>query len=512
VRRHVEEIAALVLTAAGASPEAGAPALATLSRSAAAMREWADGVAAADHLDWPRAERHFAAAVDADPQFALAHYHRARALGWMGGEDDLAESERSYREALRSPERLSPDDREKAELVLEVLLGAAPATARGHVARARTLSAAQRKDKDALETWMEIAYHHRMEGSAVEAIEACEKLLELDPNYGPANQHLLRAALFVGRSDRAREAAERIVRTAAGSSWEPEALLLLGRLDEARARATDRGRNARTRWDRFAAIGVALGLGDAALAESLTAEGWSGNADSFAIERARALLGLARFDEARALLARTRPDARSSLLRLECGVEPPVPADGDRWESLLRAGFLARSGSAEEATKLLEGVPGEDRTAPALRRLADWVEGEIELRRGSTSTALDRFAAAAPERGQIENEDVGQFGAFLVQRAARAFLEAGRHADAERFARRLEEEPECFLLGTSLVSRIRAHYDVARAREATGDSAEALRRYETFLARWSRPDPAAPEIEDALRRYEALAGRPWGPD
>ena len=45
--------------------------------------------------------------------------------------------------------------------------------------------------------------------------------------------------------------------------------------------------------------------------------------------------------------------------------------------------------------------------------------------------------------------------------------------------------------------------------EELGNDAQALGYYERFLASWSMPDAAFPEIADALVRYQSLTGEDY---
>ncbi len=526
VREAVETIAGQVLASLGVSSEKARPALATLSGASLALQEFADGLASMERLDAPGAERHFRAALEEDPDFALAHFHRARAFGWMGGAEAMRRCGESYRKALREPLRLKEVDQEKARLILEVLLSARDPTKPGDfgkVERARRLGQGNPRDKDSLEVWMEVAYHDAFEGSAAQAVEACEALLAVDPEYGPAHQHLLQAATWAGRFDLARKAAEALASHASESSWGLQALLYLGRDAEARELAERRGTEPRDHWDRTVAIEVAFGLGDAALAERLARLGWEDDAEDFLFERAKALLALGRFEEVREILRREverLPGGgnrirghRLALLHLEAGVEPPAAGTQDPWTALLRAGWLARKGSLQEAEPILSGLPPPVQAIPSVRRLAEWAQGEVLLAKGSTAEALARFAAAAPEPGKAESVEVALLAGFLVERAARAHLEAGSFPEAEALLGRLGRTSGWFLLGAGALqpAQIRSAYDEARCLEERGDKSRSTEAYARFLGRWSTPDPGAPEVEEALRRYARLAGSPWKP-
>ncbi|HKB16565.1 MAG TPA: hypothetical protein VKF62_10895, partial [Planctomycetota bacterium] len=204
---------------------------------------------------------------------------------------------------------------------------------------------------------------------------------------------------------------------------------------------------------------------------------------------------------------------RLALLQLETGLEPAAAAPQDPWSALFRAGWLARKGSAEEAEPILAGLPPAVRAIPSVRRLAEWAQGEVLLAKGSTAEALERFAAAAPEPGKAESVEVAHLAGFLVERASRAHLGAGRFPEAEALLERLGRTSAWFVLGAGALhaAQVRSGYDEARCLEERGDRARSIEAYARFLRRWSTPDPAAPEVEEALRRYAGLAGSPWKP-
>ncbi|MGH7150403.1 MAG: hypothetical protein ACREIU_06890, partial [Planctomycetota bacterium] len=299
--------------------------------------------------------------------------------------------------------------------------------------------------------------------------------------------------------------------------------LYLGRDAEARELAERRGTEPHDHWDRTVAIDVAFGLGDAALAETLARLGWEDDPDDFLFERTKALLALGRFEEVRKILRREVERQaggenrirghRLALLHLEAGLEPPAAGTKDPWSTLFRAGWFARKGSPQEAEEILSGLPAPLRAIPSVRRLAEWAQGEVFLAKGSTAEALERFAAAAPEPGKAESVEVAHLAGFLVERAARAHHEGGRFPEAEAFLERLGRTSGWSLLGSGALhaAQIRSGYDEARCLEERGDRARALEAYARFLRRWSTPDPAAPEVEEALRRYSRLSGSPWKP-
>ena len=271
VRGYIDDLATAILDALDI--RGTETAVASLSRSSVALRAFGDGFAAAERADWVAARQHFADAIEADPGFALAQYHYARSLAWIGGGPNEIEAQRALDRALEAPERLSETDREKVELLQELVRTDWRSTKPGFLERARSLASSNPRDKDALFLWMEFAFHHRVEGRAQEAVEACEKILAIDPASAPAYVHLMRAAALASRADVARKAAEDFLAVGEASENLPTALLILGRDDEAMERVREQGFRPRMSRDRFIAVNAALALGDAELSYELALKG-----------------------------------------------------------------------------------------------------------------------------------------------------------------------------------------------------------------------------------------------
>ncbi len=518
VRGYIDDLATVILDALDI--RGTETAVASLSQSSEALRAFGDGFAATERADWVAARQHFADAIEADPEFALAHYHYARSLAWIGAGPNEIEAQRALERALESPERLSETDREKVELLKELVRADWRSSRLGFLERARSLASSNPRDKDALFLWMEFAFHHRVEGRAQEAVEACEKILAIDPASAPAYVHLMRAAALASRPEKARKAAEDFLAVGAASENLPTALLILGRNDEAMERVREQGFRPRLNRDRFIAVNTALALGDAELSYELALKGWEGR--GYTKYQVRGLTALGRFDEARALLEEARelsddPDNWGfSRLRFQLGMEPAGPSHDSSISKCRRAAWLARQGRLDEAEDMLETIAPSVLRRPRMRRVVDWARGEIAEARGLDDVALEHFLAAAPGRGEVENETVGHWAGFLVHRAGRALREAGKCQEAQQWLRRFDEEPELFRFLTERISAdshipmMRAWYDLGVCRYEQGDEQGAREYFEKLLSYWSTPDPAFPEIEDALARYEALTGKRWG--
>jgi len=80
VRRSLDALAIKLRGALGLSADQAD--VSRLSRDPATLRSYADGLDAMDRGDFHAACRHLADTIERDPDFALAHYYHARALGW----------------------------------------------------------------------------------------------------------------------------------------------------------------------------------------------------------------------------------------------------------------------------------------------------------------------------------------------------------------------------------------------------------------------------------------------
>ena len=515
IHEFVGALAREVHTALGMTqPERG---MSALSVSSLALRAFAEGLASMGRGDFVEAEADFAEAIAGDPDFALAHFYRAWALAWRDEGSDLAPAAAALEQALLRSSQLSPLDREKAELLLELVRGYWFPRKPGLLKRARELAALHPRDKEAAELWLEFAHHHPIEGRATESIEAAEAILAIDSHHVSAHVHLLFAARFVDRPDLERRAAEGLLRFATDSGYRSAALLVLGDVEAAVDEAARLAEESRSEEERRAACRMLVAAGESELALDLAAAGWEGNEGALYEAQVMALIHRGRLAEARTEIADhwLGPHLlRLPLIRLELGFDPvrdTSPTNG-RW-SLFRAVRDVRNGDVAAARARIAEFPDYFRGSPAIRRLIDWVEAEIAWAGGDRETALARIDRAAPRRGETETEEVALVAGTLVQRAARMNREAGRRAEAEAWCRRFEDEPGLLRFAAIIpgfwMPEIRSWYDLGRCREEAGDETGALELYRRFLSCWSEPDEGFPEIADALARFERLAGTPW---
>jgi serine/threonine-protein kinase len=141
------------------------------------------------------------------------------------------------------------------------------------------------------------------------------------------------------------------------------------------------------------------------------------------------------------------------------------------------------------------------RTAPFFQR-AMWFPAYALP--AETSADADEALAALPNYEPLPARRIFSLPDALL---GKVYLLAGRPADAlphlERGAAacRALDEP---------ILHVRAHYDLGRAREATGDKAGACSAYAAVLARWGDAKPRSVTADAARARVKALACPPPG--
>jgi serine/threonine protein kinase len=485
------------------------------SLSSAALSSYSFGLSAAERGDFVDAQQHFEHAIELDPEFALAHLRRAWALAWRDHGLELGEARAALDKALGSRQRLTPADRVKAELLDALIRSNWFPLGAGEVQKARDLVSAQPRDEEALELWMELAYHHPREGDMLEAFEASSRLLALDPSQTSGHVHRMFAAGMIRDRAAERASAEWITLNARDSEHYLDALMRVEPGADLTVEIRERAREARSHPHREAALRAALTLGNAPLVRELLRDG-----DDELEWEVRLALFEGRFDAARALLREAGHAAREQRWRLPLyrylvGL-PPVPelSGFPRWDALLGL-HLASTGQLAEARAVLDELrraAGSDATS---RRMRAWLEGELLAAEGDVSAAAAKLAEAAPLDGPLENLEVQIFAGVLIERAARALLAAGRPDEAAAALARIEDDAlalrGCIMQNGLWVADLRALETRARLCELEGrrDAARAL--YEEFLGHWSTPDASFPEVARALERYRVLAGEDWRP-
>lgn len=404
------------------------------------------------------AEREYGRALQADPDFALAHlalYDSAKLTSRS------AAAARHLKEALEHLERL-PDKQRKI-----VLLAKAAAEGDAVLERAQEMVEADPADKDVLFAAAKALAAVPGRAGRGRSMELLRKILALDPARLDAAQalvveHLLPAGLC--------EEAESVARGVEGLA--ALALACQGRTEEALAAA--RG-----------AAASSSGAEDALVA---------------------ALAAGFRLDEAQQ--------------RLEMLTGPGVDPTTRRYHLPKRARLLALRGRRREALKLLDEA--EDMAGPAwelarkmvldagLARALRLDTGEAFSSGSPEDRALQR-AGAARREGRLEDA-ARLYGELLAELALEArvanecwvaemLLEAGRPAGALQIL----GGPERALMALSPGAVPRGIYLRALAQERLGRKDQALAEVERLSELWRGADPELPLLSEAAKLRRRLA-------
>jgi tetratricopeptide (TPR) repeat protein len=489
-------------------------------------------------------------AVEADPEFALAHHRLSVTAEWVG-DGDLAA--RSAERAVEHASRLPPRERR--------LLSAHRTSLRGDAAEAerryREILATYPSDLEAWYQLGEILFHY---GPAVgrsigEARRAFGEVAELSPDHVPSLVHLARIAAAEGRAADVSRLAGRVLELVPGSAqaWEMRALAAVaggerGDLGELVAGLEDAGdRSVRLATWTVAVFGEDL-TAAARTAELLTAPWRSPEARRLGREwRAELAVARGRWSEAgvepaggipagaddpvspfhayrgaflaslpfagapdsivatlrERLAAPDGADPRTSLRRADEG-----PTELARLLPRLRrfalAQLAAREGDHDRAlahADELESPPEAPGGLPLAERLGRIVRARVAWQRGDPARALELLGEE-----QVETRSSLMFGRDYVQPFERylrgRILEAaGRPGDALPWygSFRHQHVHHLVYLAPSQLRR-------AEILEAAEKPVEAAGHYRAFLELWDDPDPElAPTRRAAERRLERLA-------
>ena len=165
-----------------------------LTDSVEAYRAYVRGESFLQRLETPEAIAAFQEAVRIDPEFALAYYRLAVALGWYGS----GGSSEAIDQALRYVDKLPPayqdvvrawtaDSTEEAVRLLEAAL------------------VEDRHNKAALQELSDFYIHDSQYLDVARSVALMEELLALDPDFSLVYEHLALGHVFLGQTERAWE-------------------------------------------------------------------------------------------------------------------------------------------------------------------------------------------------------------------------------------------------------------------------------------------------------------------
>jgi tetratricopeptide (TPR) repeat protein len=445
----------------------------------------------------------FRKAVELDPRFALAHLALGDALGWMSDEPPVIEE---YETALR----LGLPERERC--VAETLLASVRGKWDRYIQLSDECAARFPEQKGILFNAGDWRFHST---DLVGAVPYFEKALSIDPDYGPAVEHLLWAWKGLGRADKALELAKahaarvhdaRVhVQLASAQLFAGDRTLAIATLREA-ARLFPQS------------PGPALELANAYL--------FSGEPEKAESELRPVLEGgFAESDPQAALLARLelemyRGRFRRSVTALDDAAARARKAGGANaiwaglayWKAFVLATGPRDLSAAEKIVAAAPDIPPDqlfvlysvmedvDRAA-AVQEAHPYVQfGKLldalrAQKRGDRADAIARYEKIA---------QVPEMRAGALNKLAELHLDAGEPQKALTELRKLQTT----YLGMNLlfVWYPRSFYRMGQAHERAGDPAAALEAYRRFLTLWKDADPDLAELQDAKARVAALGG------
>lgn len=481
---------------------------------------------AIDLRQFPRARDELRAALQIDPEFALAHLGVVVLDAWthkLGGAGDDSEEQAHLATALRLADRLP--ERERL-----ALLGW-KATVDGRVEESFRLrdqaAAAYPQDKEAVFWAGDVRYH---QGDSASAIPFFERALALDPGYRLAMEHIVRALLEIGRRDDALAWARRWVEAARDDESRRmlgKALLATDRLDEAREVYDGMGMIGPPELVSFLAshrrVAEAEGLARRALASLRPAappseeDAKREREQTDALSNVLALQG--RWREAREIkLGRAVAGPRDlafQLMGFALGTRRPEDARA-AVEAVRAAGVDREPTAAAQmalALALAGDLAGADQLAAQARASPRWLSVQEPLRvfvdaaRARIAGRLDDAEASA--RALLEKTSIVEAGYWTRVILGEWSAQRGRPGPAVEYLQQALATPWRPDTGAWFWLQPRAIYFLAASYEQLGDRARAREHVEALLALWEHADPDAPLLAEARAlRARVAAARP----
>jgi hypothetical protein len=480
-----------------------------------AMGAYLDGERFYRRSQWDSAEASFARAVEKDSTFSLAHYRLGATIGWRGGYGS-PRARAASGAARRFADRLPP--RERSIVTAYDLFN------RGSVAAADSMRGYVATYPDDVDGWFLLgeSLYHNQPGNGLDPTSLrapFDRVLALDSTLSPAAIHPAELALFDRDSVQLRRYTALLRRggstVQAGAFDAASAVLWQGQLDSATVTGVlawpGALRAALTGTTRDPAI-----TGDSLLRFLSTAlatiEARTGPAPDMAFARAWLLGGLGRYDEARPVIdsmRRVDPFRANDAVLLPILIGAAVPAGyGARELAALQSAartdptivrrqvmFATSLGDLDLAGRLIDSMLAADsaKVGPRLRSLLLADRGRLLVERGDTVAGVEALRAGI--RGVDGNASYLTF----VNRLALGRALAGR---AETRAEGLRMLEWAFVSEFGLVGHL--ELALARATDAAGDKAGAVRHYSRVLRLFDHPSPGAEgpvnEARLALRR------------
>ena len=461
-----------------------------------------------NELKFQRAHEEFQRAVKLDPQFAMGWYRVADSLWWMTRTHEA-------RSVIARAVALSDRVPRREQLNIRGL----EAALHGRFARCTELRrealALAPDDKETLYNLGDCLYHG---GQSDEAIGHFRRVLQIDPSFERAHQHLFWALRTAGRHREALAASAAYVeRFDSSFAWlmNAQSLLANGRPKEAVAAAHRVRDDGTSVFFIFPGAYVRLQAGDVAgaLAEARDARDSPRAHERFAARHIEAIAAMraGRYREA----VRLYDGVIAAAAGLNLGVSLRDAAKAERAWLLALVGDQTRSRAlADELRKIPELddyvlfrvawiylETGDVETFAALHEkhfsdhpaARDLVAGYRALQAGDAAAAMRPFR-------ELARRDALWFP------LANAALAAGKYEEVRMAALRTEAPVEVGFISAfeRALYTARGKYLLGRAEEGLGNRAAAKKHYQTLVELWRNADTDIPELVDAKARLARL--------
>jgi tetratricopeptide (TPR) repeat protein len=452
--------------------------------SLAALEEYADGSALWRKGRYKDAMTLLRAAVETDPDFAMAHAALGSAYySYIYNETDKGDEE--YQRALALISRTTLRERMSIQVSY--------ADSQGHVEEAERLYQVylQRYPDD----WPMLSSYARllrMNGHAEDAIGQYREMLRVAPDDARTHVEMATAYKTLGRFQEAVGAytqafqIDPVYLTSGDVSREyGTALIQNGEMQRAEALFTSQLASAKTRESGLRSMALLdLYLGKYASARPLLEEAlaYDEGLKTEPVSVAREHLQLA-------ILASGEADARMEREQLDAAMEnfrtltPKVVLGAWIGSEYARDGFVEQAETVEAVTAPLVDAKSQEQLA-----YGHLLQAEIALRRGENEKAIQMFSLAEQEKST----------AFSMEGLARAYQQAGDRARAVEQYEKFLASPAHGLLWEPQQRWLAAHYVLASDDVAMGDRVRARKALDPLLALWKDADENLPLRKDAV--------------
>jgi tetratricopeptide (TPR) repeat protein len=428
-------------------------------------------------------------AVEIDPNFALAYSTLGR------GYADVEEGDLSLASAARAWQlRERASDREKFVIDANYAI---LAMGNLEVARRTLETWAQMYPREALPHVMLSGYPNKAAGRFEQAIAEGRKAIELDPDFAIAYFNIAVNNVYLNRLDEA----ENVLRRAAGQGLEIDEFLMLD-YDIAFLRGDE------ARMERVAARAR----------QRSGAETWISNKEAFAqaysghLQRARVMSRRA-VDHARQEAQPERGgawEAASSIREAMFGHAAEAKARAlaavslsqDREVEYCAAYAMAVAGETSRAQEMADDLARRFPENTVVRfSYLPVLRAQLALNHNDAAKAVEELQVAVPYELGAARDFCGALHPVYVR--GEAYLAAGKGAAAAaEFQKILDRRG---VVGSEPIGAL-AHLQMGRALALAGETGQAKKAYEDFLAGWAGADAEIPILKRARAEYRNLAG------